>query len=324
MNKACGPIALVLAALVACVTTSHAREKVRVAYAVQIHQANMMLLQEYGQKHGVDVELTPMRHYTNLQLALTTNQVDIAAMGYVNIGLMEELGFRNFKVIAGVFTGAQSLTLRTGVTANTWKDLEGKAIGVAPNSYADILFRSSAKLGGADLTKIKFVSFGPGGPQVIAALRNADIDGFVFWEPNNAEAVLSKAGYYSSLDLGKNPTRHINGMMAVNADFAAGDRRPDGRSGALRADRAAGYRGCRRSRQRVASSRRNGLSAISEGSQGPPAHDPRSWRDEDGHVGSHRPSFRLRVPDGGDPQIQDGAWRRVSDVGRGLERNRRR
>jgi ABC-type nitrate/sulfonate/bicarbonate transport system substrate-binding protein len=221
MKKPCGLVAVMLVAAFACITSAHAREKVRVAYAVQIHQANMMLLRDYGQKHGVDIELTPMRHYTNLQLALTTNQVDVAAMGYVNIGLMEELGFRNYKVIAGVFTGAQSLTLRNRVTANTWKDLEGKSIGVAPNSYADILFRSSAKLGGADLTKIKFVSFGPGGPQVIAALRNGDIDGFVFWEPNNAEAALSKAGYYSSLDLGKNPTRHINGMMAVNADFAA-------------------------------------------------------------------------------------------------------
>jgi ABC-type nitrate/sulfonate/bicarbonate transport system substrate-binding protein len=221
MKKPCGLVAIAFAAAFACIAGAHAQEKARVAYAVQIHQANMMLLQEYGRKHGVEIELTPMRHYTNLQLALTTNQVDIAAMGYVNIGLMEELGFRDYKVIAGVFTGAQSLTLRNGVTASTWKDLEGKSIGVAPNSYADILFRSSAKLGGADLSKIKLVSFGPGGPQVIAALRNGDIDGFVFWEPNNAEAALSKAGHYSSLDLGKNPTRHINGMLAVSSGFAA-------------------------------------------------------------------------------------------------------
>ena len=221
MKTSCALVVAFLAGALTPVTAAQAQEKARVAYAVQIHQANMMVLQEYGRKNGVEIELTPMRHYTNLQLALTTNQVDIAVMGYVNIGLMEELGFRNYKVIAGVFTGAQSLTLRNGVTANTWKDLEGKSIGVAPNSYADILFRASAKLGGADLTKIKFVSFGPGGPQVIAALRNGDIDGFVFWEPNNAEAVLSKAGYYSSLDLGNNPTKHINGMMAANADFAA-------------------------------------------------------------------------------------------------------
>jgi ABC-type nitrate/sulfonate/bicarbonate transport system substrate-binding protein len=221
MKKSCALVTSMLVVALVSVNAAQAQEKARVAYAVQIHQANMMVLKDYAKKHGVDIELTPMRHYTNLQLALTTNQVDIAVMGYVNIGLMEELGFKDYKVIAGVFTGAQSLTLRTGVTASTWKDLEGKSIGVAPNSYADILFRASAKLGGADLSKIKFVSFGPGGPQVIAALRNGDIDGFVFWEPNNADAVLTQAGYYSSLDLGNNPTKHINGMMAVNAAFAA-------------------------------------------------------------------------------------------------------
>ena len=331
MKKSCALVVAFLAGALTPVTAAQAQEKARVAYAVQIHQANMMVLQEYGRKNGVEIELTPMRHYTNLQLALTTNQVDIAVMGYVNIGLMEELGFRNYKVIAGVFTGAQSLTLRNGVTANTWKDLEGKSIGVAPNSYADILFRASAKLGGADLTKIKFVSFGPGGPQVIAALRNGDIDGFVFWEPNNAEAVLSKAGYYSSLDLGNNPTRHINGMMAANADFAAskegrgarggqGANRSHGcaqrRCGALLASRAAGHRRIPRCGQGVAAAREDGLSAASTGGQGPAADDPRSGRHQDGHQRGDRSVIRLQLPHGSRAQAQVGTRRRMKRRGR--------
>lgn len=198
-----------------------AQEKVRFAYAVQIHQANMMIIQDFAKKHGVELEITPLRRYADLQLALTTNQVDVAVMGYVNVGLMEEKDFKDYKVIGGVFTGGQSLTLRNGFTANTWKDLEGKTLGTAPNSYAELLFKASAKLAGADITKIKTVSFAAGGPPVIAALKNGDIDGFVFWEPNNADAAISKVGYYSKLDIGNNPTKHINGMMAVNAKFAA-------------------------------------------------------------------------------------------------------
>jgi ABC-type nitrate/sulfonate/bicarbonate transport system substrate-binding protein len=123
-----------------------------------------------------------------------------------------------------VFSGAQSLTLRTGV--NAWKDLEGTKIGTAPNSYADLLFKSSAKLGGADLSKINFVSFAPpGGTPVMVAMRSGDIDGFVFWEPNNAEAALAKIGTYSRLDIGANPSKHINGALAVNAEFAAKNRK---------------------------------------------------------------------------------------------------
>jgi ABC-type nitrate/sulfonate/bicarbonate transport system substrate-binding protein len=166
-----------------------------------------------------------MRGYPAIQLALTGNQIDMAVLGYVNLGLMEEKEFRNHKTVAGVFTGGQSLTLRNGVQAKTWKDLEGKTIGSAPNSYADLLFKSSAKLGGADLSRIKMISFGPpGGPPLLAALRNRDIDGFVFWEPNNANAALDKIGYYSSLDIGDNPTKHINAGLTVNAEFAAKNR----------------------------------------------------------------------------------------------------
>jgi sulfonate transport system substrate-binding protein len=212
----------------ACLLPSEAQadEKVRIGFPVQIHTANMMVLQEHAKKNGVELDVAVMRGYPSIQLALITNQVDLAVLGFVNIGLMEEQRFSNYNIIAGVFSGAQSLTLRTGETANDWKDLEGKKIGTAPNSYADLLFKSSAKLGGADLSKINFVSFAPpGGTPVMVAMRSGDIDGFVFWEPNNAEAALAKIGTYSRLDIGANPTKHINGALAVNAEFAAKNRK---------------------------------------------------------------------------------------------------
>jgi ABC-type nitrate/sulfonate/bicarbonate transport system substrate-binding protein len=205
---------------------AHADEKIRIGFPVQIHTANMMVLQEHAKKNGVELDVAVMRGYPSLQLALMTDQLDLAVLGFVNVGLMEEQRFSNYKIIAGVFSGAQSLTLRTGVTANAWKDLEGKKIGTAPNTYADLLFKSSAKLGGADLSKINLVSFAPpGGTPVMVAMRSGDIDGFVFWEPNNAEAALAKIGTYSRLDIGANPTKHINAALAVNAEFTAKNRK---------------------------------------------------------------------------------------------------
>jgi ABC-type nitrate/sulfonate/bicarbonate transport system substrate-binding protein len=198
---------------------AEAQQKVRLGYATQIHNANIMQLADYAKKNGVDVEASVLSHYTNLQLALMTNQMDFVVMGYSNIGLMEDLGFRNYKVLSGVFTGAQSLTLRPGVMVNSWKDLEGKRIGSAPNSYADILFKTSARLGGADVSKINMVNFAPS-PAVSAALSAGDIDGFVFWEPFNASAEVKKIGTYSKLDLGDNPTKHINAALYVNAEYA--------------------------------------------------------------------------------------------------------
>jgi len=211
-------VSLLLAAF-GLATQVHAAETVRFAYAVQVHQASMMIIQDYAKKYGVNLEVVPMRRYADLQLALMTNQVDVAVMGYINIGLMKENNFEDYRAIAGVFNGGQSLTLAKGVKAKTWKDLEGMTLGTAPNSYAELLFKTSATLGGADISKIKTVSFAAGGPPMLSALKNREIDGFVSWEPNNADAALSGDGYYSSLDIGDNPTKHINGVLTVNLNF---------------------------------------------------------------------------------------------------------
>lgn len=211
-------VAIVLTVL-GIATQVQAADKVRFAYAIQVHQASMMIIQDYAKKYGVDLEIVPMRRYADLQLALMTNQVDVAVMGYINAGLMEEKNFRDYRAIAGIFNGGQSLTLAKGINAKNWKDLEGLKLGTAPNSYAELLFKTSAKLAGADLSKIQTVSFAAGGPPLLSALKNHDIDGFVSWEPNNAAAALAGDGYYSSLDIGDNPTRHINGVLTVNLAF---------------------------------------------------------------------------------------------------------
>lgn len=212
-------LAAVVLTAMGLATPVQAADKVRFAYTVQVHQANMMVLQDYAKKYGVDLEPVPMRRYADQQLALMTNQVDVAVMGYVNVGLMEEKGFRDYRVISGVFTGGQSLTLGKDVKATKWQDLEGLKIGTAPNSYVELLFKASARLGGADLSKIQTVSFTAGGPPLLAALKDHQIDGFASWEPNNASAVVAGDGYYSSLDVGDNPTRNVNGLMAVNSAF---------------------------------------------------------------------------------------------------------
>jgi ABC-type nitrate/sulfonate/bicarbonate transport system substrate-binding protein len=196
-----------------------AADAIRLAYTVQVHQASMVVLNEYAKKYGIDLTLVPMRRYADQQLALTTNQVDTAVMGYVNVGLMEEKGFGDYHVISGVFTGGQSLTLATSKKATHWKDLEGLRIGTAPNSYVELLFKASARLGGADLSKIPTVSFTAGGPPLLAALKDHQIDGFASWEPNNASAAVAGDGYYSSLDLSDNPTHNVNGLLAVNSAF---------------------------------------------------------------------------------------------------------
>jgi ABC-type nitrate/sulfonate/bicarbonate transport system substrate-binding protein len=211
-------VGIITTAAIAWMSQANAAEKVRFAYVVQVHQANMMILDEYARKHGIDLEVVPMRRYADTQLALMTGQIDAAVMGYINVGLMEEKSFRDYRVIAGSFTGGFGITLANGIEARKWSDLEGLRLGSAPNSLAELVFKSTASLAGADLSKIQLVSFTTGGPPMLAALKSREIDGFILWEPNNAEAALGKYGYYSSLDITA-PTQGINGLIAVNSAY---------------------------------------------------------------------------------------------------------
>lgn len=212
---------LAAGAILAAAGTASAADTIRFGYPVQVHGANSMIMADHAKKFDLEVKLTGMRRYADLQLALTNNDLDMVVFGYVQAGLMEEKDFTNYKVVAGSFVRAQGLTLANGVKATKWKDLEGLTLGTAPNSYAELLFKTTAKLNGADLSKIKLVSFAAGGPPMITALKDRAIDGFVSWEPNGAEAKVSGAGYYPSLDVADNPTRAVNGLVAVRADFAA-------------------------------------------------------------------------------------------------------
>src|SRR5262245_64879976 len=100
-------MALTGVALGTCLLQSEAQadEKVRIGFPVQIHTANMIVLQEHAKKNGVELDVAVMRGYPSIQLALITNQLDLAVLGFVNVGLMEEKWFLKYKVIDGVVLG---------------------------------------------------------------------------------------------------------------------------------------------------------------------------------------------------------------------------
>ena len=146
-------VGIITTAAMAWMSHANAAEKLRFAYLVQVHQAHMMVLDEYARRHGIELEVVPMRRYADTQLALMTNQLDAAVMGYINVGLMEEKSFRDYRVIAGSFTGGFGITLATESMAGKWSDLEGLKLGSAPNSLAELVFKSTASLGGASLSQ---------------------------------------------------------------------------------------------------------------------------------------------------------------------------
>lgn len=197
--------------------------KVRYAAFPCTHCAPGWLMQEFGKKHNLEVEVIPMKRYADIQLGLATDQVDFGNFGFINIPLMANTGITpdEVKVVAGVSGGAMGLITRKTTAVKDWKDLEGKKIGSSPNSLIENLFKAAMAHFGADPKKVEWISFTTMGPEVQQSLKNGDIDGFVGWEPAMASAVLTGEGEYATLPLESTPVGLINGALGASAKFIA-------------------------------------------------------------------------------------------------------
>jgi len=158
MQKLISAVVAVFSNVALLNSESVAQDTITVGYAIQAHQANMMVLPRFAEKYGLKVDLVAMRRFPDLQLALTTHQVDAAVLGYVNVALMEESNIKNYKVVSGVYVAPGSLVLAPQVEdkVKIWKDLEGKSLGTAPNGAVDIVFRALLKQHNVDQARSRW------------------------------------------------------------------------------------------------------------------------------------------------------------------------
>src|SRR5579884_1458886 len=197
---------------------------VRLAEVYQTHSASTFdpIYPEAARKYGLNVQVIPFQRYADIQIALATGRVDVGAFGYANI-----------QIIAGQSLGAQGVTLRKGVPARTWRDLEGLRVGVPPNSTVDNEIKVVLRQENVDYNKTRWVTFSAMGPEVLQALKTGAIDAFVGWEPAPATAAVEGYGTYAPFRLEDTPLRNINGLIGANTEFLA--RHPEAAVGLLRA-----------------------------------------------------------------------------------------
>jgi ABC-type nitrate/sulfonate/bicarbonate transport system substrate-binding protein len=207
----------------ALIGRSRAQDKpvVRIAASRGVVSAPVWNLSTHAAQHGFSVEMSVLFTYADQQRAAQNRQTELATTGINNPAIIVDQGITNLRFIAGQQFAGQNLILRKGVTADTWKALEGKTIGVVPGTYARVLFLVAAQEGGADLDKIKLVNVSVGAT-AIAALRNGDIDGFVLFAPMTDQVVVDGIGHYPpKLDIGASSLGPANGGILANTEFLA-------------------------------------------------------------------------------------------------------
>lgn len=186
--------------------------------------ANVWTLEKCLAGNNVTLEMEPFTQWADVQRAFQSGAVDLGVMGYQNLAQMVAAGFKDFKLIAGVNNGDTYVTERSGLKLDTWSDLEGKKVGIPPNSFSDMLFRTVVASHGVDVKKIEFVNFPGAGPAMLAAIKGGDIDVMVAWEANGAHAKAQGIGDYSALDIEQGALGKANSVLYASDKLLAENR----------------------------------------------------------------------------------------------------
>jgi ABC-type nitrate/sulfonate/bicarbonate transport system substrate-binding protein len=192
---------LVLTASVTSVRPGAAQEQeklIRIATARGVNFVGLWGIGPFAQKYGFRTEMVVAVTNADQQRALQLGGAELASLGYQSPAIMAEQGVSNIKVLAGVYLGGQNLIIRKGVTVQSWNDLAGKKIGLAPGTFAQVLFVLAAQENGLDVSKINVVNVTAVGTAELQALKNGDLDGLVLFSPTVDRPVVDGYAYYPS------------------------------------------------------------------------------------------------------------------------------
>jgi sulfonate transport system substrate-binding protein len=194
---------------------------VRIASARGVHFYALWGLAPFAEKYGIRTEMVPVMTNADQQRALQGGEVQVGTQGYQNPAIMAEQNVANVKVVSGLYLGGQNLIMRKGVDLKGWKDLEGRKIGRAPGTFAQILFILAAEANGVDVGKINLVNVTAAGTAELQALKNGDLDGLVMFSPTVDRGVVEGYAYYPACcDIGSTARFGArNQLLAANADF---------------------------------------------------------------------------------------------------------
>src|ERR1051325_489055 len=194
---------------------------VRIAASRGVVSAPIWNVSNHASKYGFNVQMSVLFTYADQQRAAQNSQAELATTGINNPAIIADQGITNLRYVAGQQFGGQNLILRKNVTADSWKALEGKTIGVVPGTYVRALFLVAAQEGGADLEKIKIVNVSVGAT-ALEALRKGDLDGFVLFAPMTDQVVVEGIGYYPpKLDIGACSLGPAHGGLLASTEFLA-------------------------------------------------------------------------------------------------------
>ena len=175
---------------------ANAEAMIRFASLTSISKAPPGLVAEdkgYFKKNGVAVTMKLFTSGRAAIEAIAAGQFDIGMFGDIPALALLAQGFEG-KIIAGGLGGPkrQALTVPTGSTYKSLKDLKGKRIGLTKGSTDEIALEGTMKKEGLKWSDFTLVNLRP--PEKATALKTGGVDAVEAWEPVPSIIVVNGIG----------------------------------------------------------------------------------------------------------------------------------
>jgi sulfonate transport system substrate-binding protein len=173
------------------------RVTLRVGYVKVGHLAPMLFVADELKKLNVDVKETEFVRYADVRTALLTGALDVGSVGPGDLAIALAQGNTSLVGLTGVASSDKHLVVRKGVKIDSWKDIAGKRIGIAPGSAVWFQWAATLTEKGIPYSTFKPINIQGGGTAFLQALKRGDIDAFACWEPFESQAVAEGTGYFA-------------------------------------------------------------------------------------------------------------------------------
>ncbi len=197
-----------------------------VGAATVAHLSPIALIVDELKSLGVELKRVDFVRYADARTALASGSLDMATVGPADLPIAVSQGVTSMVALMGVGSQAKFPVVRTGVKVETWKDLEGKTVAVAPGSAVWFQFVAALQEQGVDYTKLKVVNIQGAGSNFNQALKRGDVDAIVTWEPFESTPLVEGYGYWPrALDYSQSRAVGAElGMFAASKAIVEGQR----------------------------------------------------------------------------------------------------
>jgi sulfonate transport system substrate-binding protein len=153
------------------------------------HVSPFALVAELARPLGVEVEMVNFVRYADVRTAIASGSIEIGSIGPADVPIAVSQNLRGIVGLFGVGVSAKNPIVRNGVALNTWEDLYGKRVAIAPGSAVWFQFAATVTEANINYGRLNIVNIQGGGQPFVQAMQRGDIDLFIGWEPFESMAI---------------------------------------------------------------------------------------------------------------------------------------